>query len=131
MDSTMQTNPSHTNKLTLTFSQRRVLMLDELNKGANSETPYQIVISQLYEALTGETLGTDTDPDNGEDYLYKANEFECASSIGVHEEVVDFFGFKNRYLSGDKNPEGVGYITSDNSEVAKLLSDALKGYFVV
>lgn len=119
---------NHNNNLTLTLAQRRVLMLDELSK-SDSKTPYQEVISQLYESLTGDILRRDTDPDNGEDYLYKGDRNECASSMGLHEEVVEFFGFKNRYLKGGKNDECVGYNTSVNAEIAQTLSNDLGGYF--
>lgn len=75
------------------------LLVDALCLHANQGTSPQSVISQLYEALSGNVLERDTDPLNGEDYFYKRAEHYPSSSCRLHPEVVEYFGLNNGALA--------------------------------
>ncbi|MDI5832567.1 GeBP family protein (plasmid) [Shewanella xiamenensis] len=65
------------------------LIIDALKKPESQSLSPQVIISQLYEKLTGELLVSETDHVNGEDYV-------------LHEEVCEFFGLmSNRLLLND------------------------------
>lgn len=65
------------------------LIIDFLKKQESQSLSPQVVISQLYEKLTGELLVRETDPDNGEDYLYKCSPDADSTSLALHEEEGD------------------------------------------
>lgn len=74
------------------------LIIDALKKSDFQSLSPQVVISQLYEKLTGEMLVRETDPENGEDYVYKASSYADCTSLALHEEVSEYFGLKSKFL---------------------------------
>lgn len=71
------------------MSQFRALLRDRLR--AHPDIPAQIVASELYELYTGFALMQETDPNNGEDYLYKSAEGATMASLAVHPLVARWF----------------------------------------
>lgn len=55
------------------------------------DTPIQVVASELYESISGKELFRETDPENGEDYLYRAGKDCCKVSPAIHPEVASMF----------------------------------------
>ena len=78
------------------------LLLATLKSHANHGIKPHIVISELYEQLTSNELHRDTDINNGEDFEYKHGVEVCMTSCGLHQEVVDYFGFTCMYLRVDE-----------------------------
>lgn len=74
------------------------LLAGELVKHENQTEYPQVVFSQLFEKMTGNTLTRDTDPKNGEDYLYRSSDQEPIASTALHPAVVDYFGLTSEYL---------------------------------
>lgn len=76
------------------------LLSCELRKEEHRNTPPQVVISQYYERLTGNTLHCETDPYNGENYFYKGRDHGAfVTSLGLHSEVVEFFGLIDSHMT--------------------------------
>lgn len=85
------------------FKARNKLLIQSLvNK---QESPFQVVASELYEEITGNTLCRATDPVNGEDYMYKSGENECLASLRLHPEVVTFYNWRDGIVSSSLAPE--------------------------
>ncbi len=95
------------------------LLIEALSNQQNQSAPLYEVISKLYEALSGNELGRDTDPDNGEDYSYKRGEHVCSSSLAVHQEVSDYFDFKSKYLPIDE--QSLFLLDLSNIQAGELL----------
>jgi hypothetical protein len=72
------------------------LLIDELKKPGNQSLKPNFVISRFYEKLSGKVLLRETDPNNSEEYKHGVRAF--MTSCGLHQEVIDFFGFKSKYL---------------------------------
>lgn len=95
------------------------LLVDCLNSPKNQGAWPQTVISECYENVSGIELFCDTDPDNGEDYQYKHNEGAMVTSLALHQEVSDYFGFKSKYLKLN----GISLFLKEmtNQELAELI----------
>lgn len=94
----------------------RDLLIEALQSPLNQSVSPNIVISQLYEALSSNELHCDTDIDNGEDYFYKHSLDVSKTSIALHPEVVEYFGFKCKYLRVDGIP--LFFTGRQNREIA-------------
>jgi hypothetical protein len=82
-------------------SQAIDLLAAELSKPENQSIHAPVVISKLYEKMSGKELFRETDPENGEDYEYKHDPDSCVTSFSLHKEVTDFFFLKQGRLIVD------------------------------
>lgn len=85
------------------FQLRNKQLVQALN--ARPDTALQVLASELYEQTTGNTLYRETDPINGEDYMYKSGENECMASLRVHPEVVSFFNWRDGMITSSIDAE--------------------------
>lgn len=97
------------------------LLVDALRNPGNKEKSPQSVMSELYERLTGHTLHRETDPANGEDYMYKSGSNETCASYGLHPEVADYFGFKNQYLKVEGGSPSLFATSFSNAAIGQQL----------
>ena len=95
------------------------ILIDELKIPENQCLSPQFVISSLYERLSGIELFRDTDPDNGEDYDYKRADYVAMSSLALHPEVCDYFGFRSKLLK--VNGESLFIKDLKNWELSNIL----------
>jgi len=104
------------------------LLSCELRKEEHRATPAQVVISQYYERLTGDTLQCETDPINGESFFYKGRDHgDFVTSIGLHPEVIEFFGLIDSHMRIDGN--SLFFACQDNVKLANALMEHQQALF--
>lgn len=104
----------------LNFEDKFKLLIESLSNQKNQSAPLYEVISKLYEALSGNELVRDTDPENGEDYSYKRGDDVYCSSHAVHQEVSVYFDFKSKYLQ--INEQSLFLMELSNIQAGELLN---------
>ncbi|WP_025562867.1 hypothetical protein [Psychromonas sp. SP041] len=98
------------------------ILIDELKSDTNKDKELQCIISETYEMLTEDELECETDPANGENYMYKGTDIYLASTA-IHPEVADFFGFKNNSLRENDETDSLFYGDISGPDMAKILKE--------
>jgi hypothetical protein len=80
-------------------NQAKRIAIEMLRQQDNDRGNPFVAASIAYEIISGDTLHHETDPTNGEDYLFKADPCSTVVSTRLHPEVVEFFGFSSSDFS--------------------------------
>lgn len=111
------------------IKERNTLLAKALSNNSNPQDTIGILASKIFELMTGTSLFNETDILNGEDYAYKAGENQEITSMRVHPEVANWFGWIN--TSGvSASSEYVALIMLSRSEAIIALNTNLSEFTI-
>jgi hypothetical protein len=112
---------------TLTNLEKNNLLIIALINSFNPDDNLQSIASKLFEVMTGETLQSETDITNGEDFTYKSTS-SCAVSNRVHQSVANWFGWSTNSIQSVNNDELKLVNLSNESEIVKILEEQFSDF---